>query len=351
MTGRQRIVKVLAGRPVDRPPVLPMIHAGLAGHFNVSLGRFFTRPEVMARVMIEGYRRFRFDGVQLSLGVTGEAEALGAAVEQPPDAAPVLKQHLLADPADLDALRSRYPAAAGRMPLFFAAVDEVVREIGQEAFVLATLRGPLLIASQLRGVEDVLIDMIERPRVVGQILEFAAEVASKLAQVLLGTGAHGLLLGEATCSPNFISPAMYRQLVLSHHSRLVGRLKQMGWPCVGLHVCGNITPIVEDMISTGIDFMDVDYQVPADRAIALAQHRVALRGNLDPSSVLRFGTVDEVRSQTRAVCRSAGQARWIMSSGCDIPPDTPAENLAAFVDAVHATHEPGGKSPGTPHLC
>ena len=101
-----------------------------------------------------------------------------------------------------------------------------------------------------------------------------------------------------------------------------------------MHICGNTTSIVEDIASTGADFYDVDYQVPADLAIAAAQGRIVGRGNIDPSAVFRFGTPDEVRAATKALCTAVGDAPWIASSGCDIPPGTPAENIAAFVAAV-----------------
>jgi len=334
MNGLERIRRLLKGEPVDRPAVLPIIHTGLAPLCGVALGEYFTRAEVMAQVVIDGSRRFGFDGVQLSLGVTGEAEALGAAVDQPPDAAPVLTEHLLASRPNLDRLRECDPTRGGRMPLFFEAVQCVMRAIGSEAFVLATLRGPLLAASQLRGVEQLLMDMLDEPEAVAEILDFTADVALRLGKALRTTGAHGLLLGEATCSPNFISPELYRKLVLPRHRRLVADLKAAGWAAVGLHICGNTLPILEDVLSTGVDFMDIDYQVPADQALALARGRIVLRGNLDPSSVFRFGTPRQVRSATAALRDATRNARWILSSGCDIPPGTPAENIHAFVNAA-----------------
>jgi len=337
MRGRERISRVLAGEAVDRPPVLPIIHTGLAGVFGAPLGCFFTDAEVMARVIVDGYRRFGYDGVQISLGVTGEAEALGATTEQPDDGAPALREHLLTDIANIDNLRSRDPTTGGRMPLFFSALEKVSRQIGSGAFILATLRGPLLIASQLRGPEEILVDMLESPEAVEQMLDFAVEVALKLARPTLTAGAHGLVLGEATCSPSFISPALYRQLVLPRHRRLIAELKRIGWRFIGLHVCGNIVAILEDLISTGTGFLDVDYQVPVEKAIALTRNRVALRGNLDTSSVFRFGTPDKARRETEALCRATVGARWLISSGCDIPPGTPAENIAACIETVRAT--------------
>lgn len=309
-----------------------MIHTGLAGLCGVSLGEFFTDAKAMARVMIDGGRWFGFDGVQLSLGVAAEPEALGASTEQPPDGAPILREHLLADPSYLDRLAEIDVVNRGRMPLFREAVERTAEAVGDEMFVLATGRGPLLAASQLRGPEKLLVDMLEDPGLVDRILEFTTEMTARIARSWLPCSAHGLLLGEATCSPSFISPDLYRNLVMPHHQRLVGEFEAMGWQAVGLHVCGRTSAILRDLVSTGVDFLDVDYQVPAGEAIELAGNQVALRGNLDPGAVLRFGTPDTVRKATSALCEAAAGARWIVSSGCDIPPGTPAENIAAFVN-------------------
>ncbi len=341
MNGLDRVRAALTGRPVARRPVLPILHSGLPPLFDVPLGRFYTDAETMADIIVRGYRTFGYDGVQLSLGVTGEAEALGADVVQPEDGAPVLQAPLLPDfpgPESrerLRMLRTRDPTTGGRMPLYDEAVRRTVGRIGEEAFVLAMLRGPLLAASQLCGVEDLLIAMIRAPEAVDALLAFTTEVAQRLGTWLRASGAHGLILGEATCSPNFISPTLYRDLVFPYHRALVAELREVGWTTLGLHVCGDIRPIIEDLIATGVDFLDVDYQVDARDAIELAQGRVALRGNLDPSSVLRFGTPEQVRQATRALlAKIAGASYWIIGSGCDIPPGTPDVNIRAWIETV-----------------
>ncbi|MBI4578697.1 MAG: uroporphyrinogen decarboxylase family protein [Planctomycetes bacterium] len=334
MTGRQRIESVLVGGAADRAAVLPIVHTGLARMQGVPLGRYFTDANAMADVIVAGCRDLGLDGVQLTMGVAGEAEALGATVEQPSDGAPLIKQHPLKDVGRLDDLRQFDPAAGGRMPMYHAAVAETVRRIGEDTFVVSTLRGPLNIASQLRGVEDMLVDMIDNPGAVERVLDFATEVAIRCAQASLESGAHGLAFGEATCSPNFISPAMYRRFVQPRHVRLIAALRPMGWRHVGLHVCGNILPIIDDLIATGADWLDVDYQVPAAKAIERAAGRVALRGNLDPVAVFLHGDPQQVMARTTELIREVADSRWILSSGCDIPPGSPRENLAAFVAAA-----------------
>jgi len=336
MTGRERVARILAGQSVDRLPVLPILHTGFATILGVSLGDFFSSAETMARVMVEGCREFGFDGVQLSSGVTAEAEAFGARVEQPADGPPILREYLLADLRRLDALRAIDPSQGGRMPLFFEAVARVVSSLGDEGFVLATLRGPLLAAAQLRGIKQILLDTVDHPREVEAILDFTAETALHLGKQLLASGAHGLILGEATCSPNFISPALYRRLVLPRHRALIGRLKEAGWQAVGIHICGDTTPIIEDIVSTGADFMDVDYQISPEAALARAGGRIAQRGNLDPASLLRFGTPKAIEAATAALRASVTGTRWILSTGCDIPPATPAANVRAFATAARS---------------
>ena len=337
MTGKQRVIAAMTSQPVDRLPVMPIVHTALARIAGESLGRYFTDAQAMADVIVRGFEQFGFDGVQLSLGVTGEAQALGAKVEQPPEGAPMLREHILADMSRLDSLRTIDPAHAGKMPLYHTALADVARRIGDRAFVLTTLRGPLNIASQLRGVEDVLVDMLQQPEEVGRLLDFATDVAVRVSKPSLDAGADGLIFGEATCSPNFISPKLYRSLVLPRHKRLIAELKAQGWRFVALHICGNIVPIIDDMISTGLDFMDVDHQVPVDRAVQLSAGRVALRGNLDPIAVFFNGSPDTVREATATLCRAAAGSRWIASTGCDIPPGTRPENIAAFADAVRAS--------------
>ena len=341
MNGRERVQAVLAGQPVDRPPLLPILHSGLATLAGVPLGDYLTNAATMAEVTTSGWQRLGLDGVQMSLGVTAEAQALGALVLQPRDGGPQLLDVLLPDLAALDSLRQRDATIGGRMPLFFEAVQRVVQEIGEEVYVLATLRGPLLLASQLYGVQELLIDLIERPQAVAALLDYTTELALSLGRWLLASGAHGLVLGEATCSPSFIAPALYRRLVQPRHRQLVAGLKKSGWGAVGLHICGNILPILEDIIASGVDFCDIDYQVPTLNALGLARGRLALRGNLDPSGDLFLGQPAELAAKIEQLLREVAGQRWIISSGCDIPPSTPEANLNMLAQTVRNAGAPG----------
>lgn len=333
ITGKERMLRVFSGQPVDRAPLLPVMHTCLPGLQGVSLRDYLTSSETMARVTVEGFRRFHLDGVQMTLGVTAEAQALGAPIEQPENALPHLQRFLLEDNLE----EMNFPEAAGleesgRLPLFFEAVRRVAGQIGGEGFVLGTLRGPMLLASQLRGEQQLLMDLLLEPEGAGRLLDFCAGIVERLGRWFLASGADGLVLGEAPCSPNFIAPDTYRQCVAPRHRRLIAALKSAGWKAVGLHICGDIRPIIPDILATGADFFDVDHAVSVKDANQMVQNRAVMRGNLDPAGALRFGTPDDVRSRMRALREETAGNRWILSSGCDIPPGAPDANLAAMAE-------------------
>jgi uroporphyrinogen decarboxylase len=63
-------------------------------------------------------------------------------------------------------------------------------------------------------------------------------------------------------------------------------------------------------------------------------------GNLDPAAVLRMGDPATVRTATRELmAECAAYPNFVPSSGCDMPPLTPWENINAFFRAVEDFYE------------
>ena len=101
-----------------------------------------------------------------------------------------------------------------------------------------------------------------------------------------------------------------------------------------LHICGNTTNVLPLMLETGTDIIDLDWMVDLKRARALAEGKnVVYSGNYDPVAVLLQGTPDSVRASVHA-CRAAVPTNYISSAGCEVPRDTPPENLLAAADAL-----------------
>jgi uroporphyrinogen-III decarboxylase len=117
------------------------------------------------------------------------------------------------------------------------------------------------------------------------------------------------------------------------------RLHEMGTR-IRLHICGNIGPILEPIGRLGCDFVDVDYMVSLAQARQQMGPDQVLAGNIDPVAVLRNGSPESIREAIAECHRQAG-SRYIVAAGCEVPRDTPAENVLALRDYARS------QTPGT----
>jgi len=145
------------------------------------------------------------------------------------------------------------------------------------------------------------------------------------------TGCDMVSNGDSPAGPDLISPAMYERFALPYEKRVADEAHRLGLPHA-LHICGNTTRILGAMVRTGTDCLELDYKTDTSAAHAVLKGKVTLIGNIDPSGVLRWGTVQKVEEETRAVCRTfADTPRFILNAGCAIPQGTPGENIRAMV--------------------
>lgn len=105
-----------------------------------------------------------------------------------------------------------------------------------------------------------------------------------------------------------------------------------------LHICGNNTLLLERVADTGAQIIELDHKVVLDFAFGKIGDRVCLMGNLDPTGILLLGSRVEVEDNARrAIAIGGKKGRFILGSGCEVPPATPLENIRALVRVAHKT--------------
>ena len=125
---------------------------------------------------------------------------------------------------------------------------------------------------------------------------------------------------------------MYRDYALPYEKRIFDAVHRAGG-VARLHICGNTTHILEDMVSSGADIIDIDWMVAIDRVREVFAGRAALCGNFDPVSVMLQGTPEEVYDAVLE-CQDKGGSRYFSAAGCEIPDNTPEQNLRAQTKAL-----------------
>lgn len=102
-----------------------------------------------------------------------------------------------------------------------------------------------------------------------------------------------------------------------------------------MHIRGDIAHILEDMISSGADCLEIDHKVDLGYAKKIVGNRVCLKGNLAPSELFLQGTPEQVYLEAKGCIEIAnGKGGFILNPGCEVSPGTPPENIIAMMKAV-----------------
>ena len=192
------------------------------------------------------------------------------------------------------------------------------------------VEGALAEAANLRGVSTLLMDLYDNPDFVRTLLEFCVEVESEFARAQIEAGADIIGLGDAVASQ--ISPRMYRTYALPYERQIFKAVQETG-ALARLHICGDTSRILDAMVETNADIIDIDWMVDMKRAGRIFGEGPAVCGNFDPVQVMLEGTPKEVYEATQR-CMIAGGPRSISAAGCEIPRGTPHENLHAQTQAL-----------------
>lgn len=328
MTALERYHAALAGAPVDHLPCHPLTMLFAARLIGRPYRDYIMDHRVLAAGQLAVVEEFGVDFVSVISDPCRETDDLGGAPVYFDDEAPAndSRQPLLAAHGDLAQLRPPALDSDGRMADRIAGVALLRERVGPDFPVLGWVEGPIALAVDLRGMEALMLDLIDAPEWVEEVFEFCVELEIAFAQAQIAAGADTIGVGDAAAS--LVGPSLYAELVLPYEQRLVDAIHAAG-ARVRLHVCGNVTDLVADFDRLGCDLIDIDYMCDLAHA---RRHlpRTALLGNMEPTRWLLNGTPDGVY-ETLGECHRIAGPPFVVGAGCEVPRNTPHDNLRAMV--------------------
>ena len=312
--------------------------AGLAG---VSIRQYTTDPTTLADCVVRYYDTFRPHAVWMSADTWVNAEAMGVKVGFPDDNQPMcgLGDPLVKTPGDIDRIKSP-DLAQGRWPRMLDALQQLRRRLGNEVFIVACFdQYPFSLACAAMGVDQFMLRLLDDRPFAEALLDKCTTFTTTYAQALGAAGADMLSGGDSPAG--LLGPKLYHEVALPYEKRAIEEIKSSYAGPVSLHICGNATPMLVDMSRSGADVLELDHQVDLATACRAIGPQVAIWGNLDPVGVLARGNPEMVRQATRdalSATRASNRRRFVLSSGCTLAMETPAENLHALIQAARQFH-------------
>lgn len=309
---------------------------------GISMHRFRGDPRLIARCFGEAAERYRLDGIIVDIDTVTLAGAVGVPIDFPEDNPARSKGSRL---PVLEAVRDLEPVDISRDPriqILVEAVAILVREYGDEIFIRGNCdQSPFSLAGEMRGLDQWLMDVAsqDNEELVHGLLEYCTGITCQLLRLMAKTGAHMLSNGDSPAGPDMLSPRFYSTYALPYEQRVAACSHELGLPYL-LHICGKTDRILQQMMEIGADALEIDFKTNLQLAHDILKDKVTFVGNIDPSGVLARGTPEVVVRRTEELLNTfADSPRFVLNSGCALPPDTPSENVHAMLACIRNRSE------------
>ncbi len=339
LTPRERFGLLVIDEPQDRVPVYPLVTAHAARIAGAGLREYYTDGHAMARCQLAAQERYGIDFISFFSEVGLVAEALGSRYHYPEDDLPLLSEPRWRELVEPDGAAVD-PARDGRLRLYLDAISDAWEARGDTVPILAYVPAPFTTAQQLVDPEAFLTGLLVEPERVKALLEYATQATVSFCRAIVGAGGLPLLV-DPLASGSVISAEHYREFALPSEAAVIRYLHRFDLDIV-LHICGDTGSIIDAMPESGADLLSVD-RIGLDAAIAAAGERCRVVGNFDTSELL-LGAPATIDREVRAMVAAGRRCPrgFVAATGCEVPVDTPEENVRAFVRAAREA----GENPG-----
>jgi len=332
MNGFERIKSALEGRQPDRTPIMLHNFMMAAKEAGYTMEEFREDPKKIADSFIKSIEKYDYDGIMVDVDTVTLAGSVGVPIDFPVNEP--ARSHLgcLSSLDNIDNLPPVKVENYKYVQIWLEAVRLLKEYFNNEIFIRGNCdQAPFSIASMMRTPQEWYIDLIGDEKNAHKLLTYCTDVTSQFIDLMAETGSDMLSNGDSPAGTDLISPEMYTKFAMPYEKIIVDRAHENGLP-YALHICGNTDSILEQMLDTGADALELDYKTNAQKARDVLGGEITFIGNVDPSDILARGTLKDVRDKTIKIINIfADTPRFILNAGCAIPSTTPSENIQEMI--------------------
>ena len=260
-----------------------------------------------------------------------EAEAFGSTIHVSDDEVPTVVGSIVSSEEDADALEIP-EIGAGRTQIYIDAIGKAVTLI-KDRPVFAGAIGPFSLAGRLMDVSEAMVYCFEEPDMVHTVLEKVTEFIIRYCNAYKAVGANGVLIAEPLAG--LLSPNLAKEFSAQYMKKIIDACQTDEF-VIGYHNCGNCTvQQIGSIKEIGARLLHFGNAINMADMVPLVPENIVVMGNVDPAGQFRNGTPESVKARTIEIMETCCKyPNFVISSGCDIPPMTPWENIGAFFDGI-----------------
>lgn len=347
-TSRRRVEAGLRRESVDRVPIYMWFHPGTAAR----LGRLLEiGPERVAEAMgndvVQTWvsNNYPMEGVVHEKDGDEHTDRWGVTWQKQGHFNQILRSPLAEATAE-EVLDYRFPME--HLEEFMEPMARLIKSSSPDVFLGCDV-SPCVFEMywRLRGMEQTFLDMALRPELAETMFSRCGDLAVQLsAEACRRFRLDWLWTGDDVSGQQslMMSPEQWRRMIRPHLARIVEVGRAAGLP-VAYHCCGNLRPIIGDLIEIGITVLNPIQNTCSEMDPGELKREfgrdLAFMGGIDTQDLLPNGTAEEVRRATAELIEvmMADGGGYILAASHTVPPETPDENIFAMFEAAGVTRE------------
>ena len=347
MTPRDRAVAALRRQSADRVPCVPLIDLSYAAALaSVPVSDSFHDPALHARTLEQTLQRHpHIDGLSINLILADDVilerqtasdgcltKTIGGVTWKVPhnDVGSLANFEITAfdDPrlAQVDHLR----------PGICQTLQHLNPDTLANYLICVGVTGPFSQIVFLMGLDRVLMATVDEPEALDRAIQARLPLALDWIDEVAASKPAAIWIGEGLASANLIGPSAYQRFVLPYEKALAQHIRKHNIATI-LHICGTVEPILHLIPDSGCDALELDWPVPLDRALQAIGSRMAVKGNLNTTTLVQESPEKIYQLSHGLIQQAKDYPGFILSSGCCIGRDTPPQNIDAMAQAARDT--------------
>ncbi|MEN8157579.1 MAG: uroporphyrinogen decarboxylase family protein [Bacteroidota bacterium] len=328
--GKELIRSAFGLEETERIPWVPFVgsHGGTLIEKNAK--EYLQSADSIVAGVDRAIELYNPDGLPVMFDLQVEAEALGCDLVWAEDNPPAVVSHPLLSDMKLEDLK--IPGLDdGRIGLVMEACRRS-SENHPDVALYGLITGPFTLALHLLGTE-IFIKMFEDEQYVHELMSFTKRVGIFMAEQYIASGCDVVSMVDPMTSQ--IDPEQFRQFVLPAAEEIFTYIREKG-ALSSFFVCGYAQQNIKVMCDCKPDNISIDENIPLDyvKDVCL-ENNISFGGNMKLTVVLLMGTVEDCQTNAMECMELGGSRGFVLAPGCDLPMDTPVENLQAITELVH----------------
>lgn len=216
--------------------------------------------------------------------------------------------------------------------------QKVIEEFGNKTALVGDCHtATMSYLVSLRGVEQAIFDLFDNPSLVHAVMDKGESISIEKGKFHCDQGLDILRLNDSTGNMSMLSPDLWRSFIFPHMKTVCEELHRYK-PGVKIycHICGNVEPILEDLVDTGLDCigpLDPLGGMDVRRARERVGSDIALMGGINTLSFIN-SSQEEILKEAQQCIAGGGETGYILGSGCALPRESKTELITALRDFV-----------------